>query len=400
MATALQIGAGNIGRGFLGELFFRSGYQITFVDVNRPLVEALRRQGAYDLTIVAGPGQPESARHLLRITGVSAVHPDERGELLGAFAGCAVLGISVGVANLEAVAALVADGVRHRLASGGGPLNGVVCENLIGSGRHLKALVLARVPQPEQERVSEHLGLAEAVVARMVPLVTEEDRRRDPLYVAVEPYNVLPVDATAFVGTPPEIYNVQPIADIEAYQARKLFAFNASHAIFAYAGYQRGFRYVWEAVEDGEVRALVERALTESLGALARKFGLSLEGLQEHARDFVARFGNRSLGDTIGRVARDPLRKLGPDERLIGGAHLALSQGIAPDAIVTGIVAALQYDEPADPQAQRLAHMLREEGLGAVLTQVCGLEPGEPLETMIQRAYNSGGVGPHATRMS
>ena len=393
MATALQIGAGNIGRGFLGELFFRSGYQTAFVDVDRPLVEALRRRRAYDLTIVAGPGEPAEARQVLRIDGVSALHPDDREHLLAAFAECAVLGVSVGVANLEAVAALVADGVRHRLASGGGPLNGIVCENLIGSGRHLKALVLARVPEQERERVSENLGLAEAVVARMVPLVTEEDRKRDPLYVAVEPYNVLPVDATAFVGTPPEIYNVQPIADIEAYQARKLFAFNAAHAIFAYTGYQRGFRYVWEAVEDAEVRSLVQRALSESLGALARKFSLPLGQLKEEADDFVTRFGNRNLGDTIRRVGRDPVRKLGPDERLIGAARLALSQGITPEAIVTGIVAALHYDEPTDPQAQRLTQMLRQEGLGAVLTQVCRLEPGEPLETMIQRAYNGGGVG-------
>jgi len=390
VAVALQIGAGNIGRGFLGELFFRTGYQTTFVDVDRRLVEALNRRGAYDLTIVAGPGEPAGARHLLHIDGVSALHSDDRDALLHAFTECTVLGVSVGVTNLKSVAGLIAGGVRHRLSRGGGPLNGIVCENLMGSGRHLKALVLDRVPQEERERVSAHLGLAEAVVARMVPLVTEEDREHDPLYIAVESYNVLPVDATAFVGTPPRVFNVHPVTNIEAYQARKLFAFNAAHAIFAYAGYHRRFRYVWEAVEDAEVRSLVQRALDESLGALLCKFSLAAGELREEADDFVTRFGNRNLGDTIQRVARDPLRKLGPEERLIGAAQLALSMGITPEALVTGIVAALHYDEPTDPQAQRLARMLREEGVGSVLTQVCRLEPGELLETMILKAYSGG----------
>jgi len=387
VATALQIGAGNIGRGFLGELFFRSGYQITFVDVNRQLVEVLQQRRAYDLTIVAGPGEPASARQVLRIEGVSALHPQDGDKFLGAFADCGVLGISVGVANLDAVAKLVAKGMLYRLARGSGPLNGIVCENLIGSGGHLSKLVLAQVPQDVRNRVSENLGLAEAVVARMVPLVTEEERRRDALYLAVEAYNQLPVDGKAFVGKRPDIYNVQPIENIEAYQERKLFAFNAAHALFAYLGYQRGHGYLWEAVGDPEVRALVERGLAESCGALARKFAWSLEELLEHAQDFVTRFGNRNLSDTIVRVARDPLRKLGPNERLVGAAQLALSQGIEPEAIVTGIVAALRYDEPADPQAAELQQMLQERGLEAVLREVCQLEPGERLEQMVRRAY-------------
>ncbi len=386
MTTALQIGAGNIGRGFLGELFFRSGLQITFVDTNASLVDALDERGAYDLTIVADPGQPPEARRLLHIEGVSALRSDDAERLRRAFAECAVLGVSVGVANLDAVADLIAEGISYRLSAGGGALNGLVCENLLGSGRHLKGLVLERLHREERERVADNLGLAEAVVARMVPLVTDEDRRRDPLFVAVESYNVLPVDARAFIGEPPHIYHVEHIDDIEAYQARKLYAFNAGHAMFAYLGYGRGYRYVWQAVEDPQVRGLVERAFSESLKALSLKFDWSLEELWEHTLGFVTRFGNRNLGDTIQRVARDPLRKLGPKERLIGSARLALEQGIEPEGIVTGVAAALRYDEPTDDQAQRLQEMLRTEGLESVLSRVCALEPGEHLERMVRVA--------------
>jgi mannitol-1-phosphate 5-dehydrogenase len=35
MKTAVQFGAGNIGRGFMGQLFWEAGYRTIFVDANQ-----------------------------------------------------------------------------------------------------------------------------------------------------------------------------------------------------------------------------------------------------------------------------------------------------------------------------------------------------------------------------
>ena len=37
----VQIGAGNIGRSFIGQLFSRAGYEVVFIDVDDAVVEAL-----------------------------------------------------------------------------------------------------------------------------------------------------------------------------------------------------------------------------------------------------------------------------------------------------------------------------------------------------------------------
>ena len=53
MKQAIHFGGGNIGRGFIGELLVRSGYEVTFVDVAEALVDEINARRAYDIEIVA-----------------------------------------------------------------------------------------------------------------------------------------------------------------------------------------------------------------------------------------------------------------------------------------------------------------------------------------------------------
>ena len=46
MKQAIIFGAGNIGRGFIGQFFSESGYEVTFVDVDRPLLDTLNMNAA------------------------------------------------------------------------------------------------------------------------------------------------------------------------------------------------------------------------------------------------------------------------------------------------------------------------------------------------------------------
>jgi mannitol-1-phosphate 5-dehydrogenase len=88
--------------------------------------------------------------------------------------------------------------------------------------------------------------------------------------------------------------------------------------------------------------------------------------------------------DPVERNARDPLRKLGRYDRLVGPACLCLEYGIAPEHLATAIAAALQYNPAADPSAQRLQQRLQCEGLPTVLRDVCGIDPEGELGLRIQ----------------
>src|SRR5437773_6878824 len=62
--SAVQFGAGNIGRGFLAQLFTESGLEVVFIDVAAPLVDALNARGSYPLHIVGDAPETLTIRNV------------------------------------------------------------------------------------------------------------------------------------------------------------------------------------------------------------------------------------------------------------------------------------------------------------------------------------------------
>ncbi|GAH65447.1 unnamed protein product, partial [marine sediment metagenome] len=59
---------------------------------------------------------------------------------------------------------------------------------------------------------------------------------------------------------------------LKAYKDQKLFIYNAGHAILAYLGYQKKYRYIWQAIADNEIRKVFLGALEEAGNALMKKY--------------------------------------------------------------------------------------------------------------------------------
>ena len=67
----------------------------------------------------------------------------------------------------------------------------------------------------------------------------------------------------------------------------------------------------------------------------------SEDGITEYAKDALQRMVNPFLNDPIERVTRDPMRKLGWEDRLIGAMRLCLDAEIKPIHLAEGIKVAL-----------------------------------------------------------
>ncbi len=378
--TAVQFGAGAIGRGFAAQLFHESGYEVVFVDVNVPVVEALNARREYEISIVG-----ENAE-TVPITDVRAILGTNVEAVAEAIAGAEIACTAVGANALPYIAPAIAEGLRRRTE----PLNVILCENLHDAADVMRKAVAAQLPEAERETVLARTGFVQAVVARMVPVPTEADKAADILAVRVEAYKLLPIDAKAIVGEWSPIANIEPVDNFEAWVERKLYIHNCLHAVLGYSGASGRHEYGWQALANPSIYQYLFQMGFEIAQALVAKHGMDWQEQHEHVADLLHRFQNRELGDTCRRLRRDPLRKLAPDDRFIGAARLCEQYNHEIQAHLTIMIAyALLHTDADDSSSEELRRMREEHGIDYVLSEVCGVEPTEPLGVAIKNSVES-----------
>ncbi|MEE1042763.1 MAG: mannitol dehydrogenase [Clostridia bacterium] len=359
---AVMYGAGNIGRGFIGQLLSQSGYSVSFIDVNMQVIDALNERGEYTVEILENESNREvSVKNVCGVNGMDAE------AVADAIANADVMATAVGVNILPRIAGNIANGLKKRWENGKTePFNVIICENLIGADAFLAEKVKEHLSEDECALFDKTIGMVEASIGRMVPLQTEEMTKGDILRVCVEPYCNLVVDKDAFKGEIPAIENMSAYPKFQLYIERKLFIHNMGHSMTAYFGNLKGYEYIWQAIEDAEIRSMVLHGMMASAVALAEKYEVPVDALYDHVGDLIYRFTNRKLGDTVFRVGRDLNRKLSPDDRLVGAMRTCKEMGIKPVFQYAAIASAMQFTMD---EASKLTP-------DEILTNISGLEKG------------------------
>jgi len=333
---AVMYGAGNIGRGFIGMLLSQSGFKVTFIDVLKPVVDALNQRGSYPVRIL----ETDKFEDVL-VECVDAIDGTDETAVAEAIANTDVMATAVGANILPRIARNIALGLKLRFARGGKPLNILICENLLDANIALMGWMSEHLDETERAWMNANVGFVEASIGRMVPVQTPDMQEGDPLRVCVERYGYLPVDKDAFRGELPEIRNMVPFSPFDFYIRRKLYIHNMGHAVTAYLGMYGHLPLIADAIDDPEIYILAFQAMLESAEALFYKYGVPVSETLRHMQDLLLRFANRSLGDTCARVGADIVRKLAASDRLVGAVRLCREQGITPAYICVGIAGAV-----------------------------------------------------------
>jgi mannitol-1-phosphate 5-dehydrogenase len=368
-------GAGNIGRSLVGQLFSRAGYEVVFVDVDNEIVQAMNKRKAY--TIEVKDKHPET----IRVENVRAIHLEDQNKVIDEIVSADIMSTAVGVNNLQGVYPCIARGLAKRAELGKGPVDIIICENIKDSSSVFSEGLTKYLPK--KYRLDSMAGLVETCIGKMVPIMSEMDRRKDPLLVYAEAYNTIILDEKGFKCGVPKVDGIEPKNNITAYVDRKLFIHNMGHAATAYLGYltDPDMKYVWEAIGNKQIHESVEEAMRESGEALVLEYAdeFNNENIHEHIKNLIERFSNRSLGDTIFRVGRDVPRKLSRNDRLIG-ALLLDEKNSVPAPFTTLIVPAAMHfrgkdDEgKLDPWDEAFANEVFPLGIGHILRAICGLD--------------------------
>ncbi|MDD3185211.1 MAG: mannitol dehydrogenase [Anaerostipes sp.] len=341
---AIMYGAGNIGRGFIGALLSNIGYEVVFVDVNDDVVNQMNKDHSYPQEIVG-----ENPKTNL-IQNIRAIDGKDADLVSNEIATADLLATSVGVSVLEKIVPILSEGLVKRWDMN--PDNSIdllICENLMDADKILYRWIKEALPDKFKENMDQHLGLVETSIGRMVPIMTEEMKKGDPLRICVEEYDYLPVNKSAFITSIPSYEKIVPYDPFKFYLERKLYIHNMGHCMTAFLGKLKGYTYIDEAICDLAIRKLVEGAMIESAMAISKKYQVPFDELKAHIDDLLRRFQNKYLGDTIERVGREPLRKLQPKDRLVGAARNCEAQGILPLHLSLAIACGLFHETAKSP---------------------------------------------------
>ncbi|WP_162045519.1 mannitol-1-phosphate 5-dehydrogenase [Vibrio taketomensis] len=366
MKNAVHFGAGNIGRGFIGKLLADADVAVTFADVNEPLVDQISHKQEYKVKVVGSECIIDTVTH---VTAVNSASEDVINQIVTTD----MVTTAVGPNVLDIIAKTIAKGIEKRLASGNiKPLNIIACENMVRGTTHLKGEVYKYLNEQLHPQVDELVGFVDSAVDRIVP--PADAANDDPLEVTVESFSEWIVDKQQFKGEIPEINGMEKTDNLMAFVERKLFTLNTGHCITAYLGNLKGHRTIREAIEDPEIHAEVKQAMFESGEVLIRRYGFDREFHAAYIEKILSRFANPYLVDEVDRVGRQPIRKLGANDRLIKPLLGTIEYGVENKTLLKGIAAALKYTSDSDPQAIELQTALQQQGVKKTLAHYTGLD--------------------------
>ncbi len=351
--TILIFGAGAIGRGYLPWVFRPDRYRLSFVEVDPRLRRELTQRGRYT-THMAVNGE------YLQIE-VPVDRCFAPGDELADIQEFDVIATAVGPRNFFTL--------RESLSTTRAP---VICfENDSSIASRMRSLT-------RNERVV--FAVPDVITSSTAP----------PHLLAVDPLSIVTESGTCFIeesvgDLEAECQFVSP-KEMQAQWLAKLYIHNTPHCIAAYLGDVSGVTYVHEAMEHEGIVSIVEGSMGEVAAAVRARYRLDNDFVSFYRNKELARFRNQLLFDPISRVAREPFRKLAPNERLLGAAQMCLAAGIRPDNLLIGIMAAFAFSPEGDPDAH-IAGLRRSLPPADFLSTILRLREGEALYELLLESW-------------
>ena len=368
MTRAAHFGAGNIGRGFIADLLHRSGYAVTFLDVDPHLVHALHTTGQVDLHLIDHPGE----QHV--IDGLDAINSaNDLDAAVQALVAADIITTSVWANNLPRIAPLLADGLIARNAQGRPKVNILACENAMFASSTLRQAVLDAGRGIEAADLDSWAAFPNTAVDRVVLPVESSSG----LGVAVADYFELAVEQPALVD--PAHLPLQGATytdDLGRYLVRKLYVVNCGHLWAGLLAHRHGLDSVRDVFVSPELVAPVREAMAQSAAFVGRRHGFDPQTMADYVELSVTRYQAPGVDYSAQMVTRSPIRKLAADDRFVGPAAGCEQEGLNNDRLVEGIAMLLLLDRPDDAESVTLQQYIASHGVPAALEHYTGIPRG------------------------
>lgn len=380
MTTAVHFGAGNIGRGFIADLLHESGFHVTFLDVNKAMVDDINSSGSITLRLIE---HDYDDKVLDNVDAIALLDDPQRA--VQAIVDADLVTTSVWANNLPKIAPLLADGLRARKAAGRPRLNVLACENAMFASSILRGEVLANSPELSEAQLDGVAAFPNTAVDRVVLAGQEGDTPT----VDVADYFELAVERSALVDPDnPPIAGATYVDDLEGYLVRKLYVVNCGHLWAGLLGTLNGISNAREVFTSDELVTGVREAMGQSATYVQHRYGFDADTMRNYVDLSVRRYQSPGVDYDTAMITRSPLRKLSPDDRFVGPAQGCEDAGLPNDRLLEGIAMLLLIDNPADEQSVELQDRIAQNGPGEALEHYSGIRSGTRMHQAILAHYD------------
>ena len=336
MSKITIIGAGKTGRGFIGRLSAESNADILFVDKDETLVKELNEKESFKVSFFGG------VREDMNVSGYKAVTWDDAD-----LSDSELIVVSVCGPNLKDV--------------------GEKLGKLLSKDKHYYIITAENYSKPSKI-LREAIGLENISVSEATVFCTTIEN--GGIDISSENYPYLQCDADLLEGYVPEISAIRPVGEFGNFLTRKLFTYNAASCVIAYLGYLKGYTDYAQAANDEDILKLLDKNYEVTNKVLCQEFGYTMEDQREFAQLSKNKFCDKTIVDTVARNAREPQRKLGNTERIIGPMQLINKYNEDASVLEMTAAAMLLYDNDGEDEWRKIKI---ENTPGEILEKICGL---------------------------
>lgn len=373
MYSILVVGAGKEGKGFIGETFSTDGWKVSFLDKDPRVTEALK-QGSYIVN-----AHQENGDFTRVIRDYDVYLADEKYDCMKAIIECDVIALALYPEDIPEPAAYLGKGLSARVRSGGKKLTIMSCTNKNHLMPEIERAFLEALENAEaRDWFRENVALRDAIIRRSCSADAVYSLELDTTVA-----NTLLLQQPVYADFS-NVHWVELCDHIEQLKDIKLYTINGPHATCAYAGYLKGYKTILEASEDPEIAKLMQDVLAEAVPGLSREFQVPEEDIWNFCS---LKSPKNDIADQVYRVALDPVRKLGHNDRLTGSALFCMKHGIDPKALIRSMANAMAYDEPKDEKAMEIQRYIRDFGIEKAISKVCSLPEDHELVIRVAESY-------------
>lgn len=378
MKQALHFGGGSIGIGFIADLLNESDFEVTIVDIDSGLVDQINETNTFDLYLINEEYKKKQLTHLHALSSI-----EDQAAIIDQISTTDLITTAVWAENLPKIAPVLLEGLKKRVDHGHDRVNILACENAMFNSEILRKAILAldssaegwldtiaAFPNTAVDRMvlaSEHEGKKTIDIGRDHELVIEESKLVDPADKPIKE----------------AVYTT----NLKKYIERKLYIVNCGHAWAGYIGFVHGYSIIQDVFHNEELVQMIRETMWESAHLLMERYGFTEQDMINYINFIMDRYQTPGIEDLITRVSRSPIRKLQPEERLVGPCVQCEELGLENQRLLEGIAAAFLFDNPEDEQSVELLAYVAEQGIDEAIVHYTKIPLDNRMHQAIKKNY-------------